>query len=129
MISGVETMVAVKPSYGLADDDIARMLRDGFERAEQDMTERALVEARVDAERLVLATESALAADGDLLNPAEREAVDAAVVNAKIKAQDKDADAITRATEALAAATEEFAASRMNRGIRRALTGRRLEEV
>jgi molecular chaperone HscA len=129
MISGVETMVAVKPSYGLADDDIARMLRDGFERAEQDMTERALVEARVDAERLVLATESALAADGDLLNPAEREAVDAAVANAQAISQGNDADAITRITEALAAATEEFAASRMNRGIRRALTGRRLEEV
>jgi molecular chaperone HscA len=105
------------------------MLRDGFERAEQDMTERALVEARVDAERLVLATESALAADGDLLNPAEREAVDAAVANAQAISQGNDADAITRTTEALAAATEEFAASRMNRGIRRALTGRRLEEV
>jgi molecular chaperone HscA len=129
MISGVETMVAVKPSYGLADDDIARMLRDGFDRAEQDMTERALVEARVDAQRLVLATESALAADGDLLTLAEREAVDAAVANAQRIAQGNDADAITRATEALAAATEEFAASRMNRGIRRALTGRRLEEV
>jgi molecular chaperone HscA len=129
MVSGVETTVVVKPSYGLADDDIARMLRDGFERAEQDMTVRKLLEARVDAERMRLATASALTADGDLLSAAERAGLDAAMADLGRIADGSDADSITKATEALAEATEAFAAARMNRGIQRALTGRRLEEV
>ena len=127
--SGVEASVLVKPSYGLADDDIARMLREGFASAETDMAARSLREARVEAERMGLATRAALAADGDLLLDAERAAIEAELLTlARIAAGDNHA-AIDSAVEALAHSTEGFAAARMNRGIRAALTGRKLEDV
>ncbi len=129
LASGVEAAVTVKPSYGLADDQIARMLQDGFSTAEGDMRERALREARVEAERMVLATRSALAADGDLLAAGERSAIDALVAAAEAGAKSDDAAAVDAAVKALADGTEAFAAERMNRGIRQALTGRRVEEV
>ena len=129
LASGVEAAVTVKPSYGLADDQIARMLQDGFSTAEGDMRERALREARVEAERMVLATRSALAADGDLLVAGERSAIDALVAAAEAGAKSDDTAAVDAAVKALADGTEAFAAERMNRGIRRALTGRRVEEV
>jgi molecular chaperone HscA len=75
-ISGVEARIDVKPSYGLSDDQIAAMLQDSFATAQQDMQSRALVEARVDADRMLLATRSALSADGDLLEAAERAEID-----------------------------------------------------
>jgi molecular chaperone HscA len=127
--SGVEASVAVKPSYGLADEQIAQMLKDGFVHAEGEMTARSLREARVDAQRIVLATQSALAADGQLLSAAERadlEALAAAVSGAAVI---EDADAINAAVKALAEGTETFAALRMNQGIRQALAGRRLDDV
>ena len=127
--SGVEASVQVKPSYGLADDDIARMLQEGFATAEVDMQARALREARVEAERMTLATQAALRADGDLLQPGERAPIDALLQSLAAVAQADDADAITAAVEALAEGTEAFAAARMNRGIQAALTGRRLEDV
>ena len=72
--SGVEARIDVKPSYGLSDDEIARMLQESFTTAEQDMQARALAEAQVDADRMLLATQSALDADGDLLGADERAA-------------------------------------------------------
>jgi molecular chaperone HscA len=127
--SGVQAAVSVKPSYGLADDDIARMLREGFGAAESDAAARALREARVEAERMVLATRSALAADGQLLEPAERAAVEALVADAERIAQGEDHHAIDDAVKALADGTEAFAARRMNRGIRTALAGRHIADV
>jgi molecular chaperone HscA len=127
--SGVEASIVVKPSYGLGDEDIARMLKEGFASAETDMHARALREARVEAERLLLATQSALAADGDLLQAREREHIEALMRALHETAQADDAAAITAAVEALAKGTEAFAAMRMNRGIRQALTGRSVEEV
>jgi molecular chaperone HscA len=127
--SGVEAAIAVKPSYGLGDDDIAHMLQEGFASAETDMQERALREARVDAERMLLATRAALAADGDLLPASERAAIDAAMSALERSREGSDAAAIDAAVEALARSTEGFAAERMNRGIRQALAGRRIEEV
>jgi molecular chaperone HscA len=127
--SGVEAAITVKPSYGLGDDDIARMLQEGFASAETDMQERALREARVDAERMLLATRAALAADGDLLPASERAAIDAAMSALERSREGSDAAAIDAAVEALARSTEGFAAERMNRGIRQALAGRRIEEV
>jgi molecular chaperone HscA len=127
--SGVEAAITVKPSYGLADDDIARMLQEGFASAEADMQERALREARVEAERMLLATRAALAADGDLLPAEERTAIDALMTALERTREGGDAAAIDAAVEALAGGTEGFAAERMNRGIRQALAGRRIEEV
>ncbi len=127
--SGVEASVVVKPSYGLADDDIARMLEDSFKSAEVDMHARALREAQVEAERMIEATDAALAADGELLETAERASVDAALASLRQAAQGNATDAIEAATKTLAAETDEFAARRMDKGIRRALQGRRLDEI
>ncbi|MFM7704728.1 MAG: Hsp70 family protein, partial [Rubrivivax sp.] len=127
--SGVEASVAVKPSYGLADEQIAQMLKDGFAHAEDDMAARKLREARVEAERMVLATRAALAADGALLDAAERQAIEALLQATEAQARGTDADAIDAAVEALAEGTEGFAAARMNEGIRRALAGRSLDQI
>jgi molecular chaperone HscA len=127
--SGVEASVVVKPSYGLADEQIAQMLKDGFAHAEDDMAARALREARVEAERMVLATRAALQSDGDLLTAAEREAIESLIDDVQRQAAGEDAGAIDTAVKALGTGTEAFAALRMNQGIRQALAGRRLEEV
>ena len=129
MGSGVEASISVKPSYGLSDDQITTMLRESFTQAAGDMQLRKLTEARVEAERLHLATTAALQADGDLLSPAEREVVDALLLATAVAARSDDATAIEAVTENLARGTEAFAAERMNRGIRQALTGRRLDDI
>jgi molecular chaperone HscA len=137
-VSGVEARIDVKPSYGLSDDQIARMLQDSFSTAQADMQARALVEARVDADRLLLATRSALAADGDLLTVDERAAIDVQMaqleaVSAASVAGAADSDAaregaarVETQSKALAQATEAFAAQRMNKGIAQALAGKNI---
>jgi len=127
--SGVEASIEVKPSYGLSDDDIARMLQDSFSTAEQDMQARALAEARLDVDRLWLATQSALQADGDLLTADERRTVDDLMAAALQSKTLDDAAAIEAATDALAKGTEAFAAQRMNRGIQQALAGQHIETL
>lgn len=127
--SGVEASVTVKPSYGLSDDQIATMLQESFSTAQQDMQARALVEARVDAERMLLATQSALYADGDLLTEEERTVIDASMAKLREAANGNEAAAIEGATKALANDTEAFAAQRMNAGIARALSGRKVESL
>ena len=127
--SGVEAAISVKPSYGLQDEDIARMLKESFSTAEEDMRARSLREAAVEAERMLLATRSALAADGDLLSAEERGAIDGLMVEIEAVREGTDHHLIDAAVEALAKGTEAFAAERMNRGIRRALAGRRVDEV
>ncbi|MDO9315137.1 MAG: Fe-S protein assembly chaperone HscA [Burkholderiaceae bacterium] len=127
--SGVEASIAVKPSYGLADEDIARMLSESFTTAEVDMKERALRESRVEAERMLLATRAAIAADGDLLEAQEAAAIEAMLQRLESVRHGSEHHAIDDAVEALAQSTEAFAAERMNRGIRTALAGRRVNEV
>ncbi|CAN7517348.1 Fe-S protein assembly chaperone HscA [Variovorax sp. LjRoot84] len=127
--SGVEASVTVKPSYGLSDDQIASMLRESFSTAEQDMQARALVEARVDADRMLLATQSALDADGELLGAEERGAIEALMAALREARTANDAAVVEAATKALADGTEAFAAERMNAGIARALSGRQIESL
>jgi molecular chaperone HscA len=127
--SGVEAMINVKPSYGLTDDDVARMLREGFASADNDLQERTLRESRVDAERMLLATRSALQADGDILNEKQRRIIESLLRNLEVHHEGQDAQAIIKAIEALAHGTEAFAAERMNRSIQQALTGRRVEDI
>ncbi len=123
--SGVEARIDVKPSYGLSDDQIATMLQQSFRTAEVDMRARALVEARVDADRLLLATQSALDADGALLSAAERAAIETLMQALRaVTAASDDARQVEGATQALAKGTEAFAAERMNHGIQRALAGK-----
>ena len=127
--SGVAAQIDVKPSYGLSDDDIARMLQESFSTAQQDMKARALAEARVDADRMLQATQSALNADADLLEAEEKSTIDtlmAAVASARV---DADAATIEAANQALAKGTENFAAQRMNRGIQKALAGKNISAV
>jgi len=127
--SGVQSAVTVKPSYGLADDDIARMLREGFAHADEDVVARRLREARVEAQRMVLATRSALAADAQLLTSTERDEIEVLIQQTEQIAAGEDHAAIDSAVERLASGTEAFAAARMNRGIRAALAGRKVEDV
>ena len=127
--SGVEASVIVKPSYGLADDQIAQMLKDGFAHAEVDMATRSLREAQVEAERMVLATRAALAQDSALLTEAEQSELQALLQQVELAAAGSDASVVEAAVEALATGTEAFAAARMNQGIRQALAGRRIEDV
>ena len=127
--AGVEAKVTVKPSYGLSDDEVARMLGESFQAAESDMAARSLREAQVDADRLLAATATALADDGDLLSPEERAALDELVGRLAAVRGSDDRFAIDDALKALGEGTEAFAAERMNRGIRRALAGRRVEDI
>ena len=100
------------------------MLQEGFSTAEQDMKARALTEARVEAERMKLATASALEADAALLSPEERSQIDALLAELARAAEGSDAAAIEAALKNVAKGTEPFAARRMNEGIRRALAGK-----
>jgi molecular chaperone HscA len=130
MGSGVEASIVVKPSYGLSDDEVAAMLKEGFATAESDMARRALREAQVEAQRMALATESALAADADLLTDAERTDIEALLRRLhELHEGSASATEIDDAVKALAAGTEAFAASRMNRGIRMALAGRSVDDI
>ena len=128
-VSGVEAAINVKPSYGLSDDEIARMLKDSFSTAQQDMQARALAEARVDADRMLLATRAALAQDADWLSANDRAAIDSLMVGIEDAASHGVAATIEAATKALANGTEAFAAERMNRGIQKALSGKNIETI
>ena len=132
--SGVEASISVKPAYGLGDDDIARMLQDSYTSADVDMVARALREEQVEAERILLATQSALDEDGGLLDDAERVTVDglmSKVRDAIVQSQGGaiDHQALKRAIELLADGTEDFASRRMDRSVRTALTGKTLDQV
>jgi molecular chaperone HscA len=128
-ISGVEARIDVKPSYGLSDDQIATMLAESFTTADADMKARTLVEARVDADRMLLAIQSAMLADGDLLSASERAGIEQLMAEVRTAQSLEQAASIEAATQALAKGTEAFAAQRMNRGIQKALAGRNIETV
>lgn len=129
-ISGVEARIDVKPSYGLSDDQIATMLQESFTTAQADMKARALVEARVDADRMLLATRSALAADGQLLQGDERSTIDTLMAALQTAVQtEQDAQALEDCTQALAKGTEAFAAERMNHSIQKALAGQNIQAL
>ena len=129
-ISGVEAAITVKPSYGLSDEQIAQMLQDSFGTAEQDMQARSLAEARLDADRMILATQSALKADDALLTKEEQGVIERLIDGVK-QAKESNATAalIESATKNLANGTEAFAAARMNAGIQKALSGKNIETV
>jgi molecular chaperone HscA len=124
--SGIEASVTVKPSYGLEDADIERMLRDSFEHAREDVHARALAEARVEGRRLLEATRSALQVDGALLSAGERTAIEQSMKALEQQLSGTDHRLIKQATDALGKVTDPFAARRMDEGIRRALAGRKI---
>ena len=127
--SGTEASITVKPSYGLTDKEIAAMLEESGKNAETDMQERALREERVEAERTIQATETALETDGDLLNETERTVIKALIAATRETLQGHSVSAIHEAIEALSRGTENFAAKRMNRSIKKALSGKTVNNV
>jgi molecular chaperone HscA len=127
--TGAEASVVVKPSYGLADEDISRMLKDSFEHARDDMHARALLEARVDGELLLEAVRAALAADAGLLTPEERTDIDCRVDALAASIAGADHRAIKASADALNRVTEDFAARRMDRSVRSALTGQKIANL
>ncbi len=127
--SGTEASIAVKPSYGLTDTEIAKMLEESGKSAETDMQQRVLREEQVEAERTIRATEAALEIDGDLLNETERTAIEGLMNVTRKLLKDDSASAIHAALEALSKGTETFAARRMNRSIKKALAGKSVKDV
>lgn len=131
--TGVEASVAVKPSYGLSDTEVARMLEDAYGKADSDMRERMLREAQVDARRLLDATQSALSQDGEtLLSPVERAAISKAIYTLADVIETCEPDSLKslkRASDELNHVTQDFAARRMNASIQLALTGRNLNDL
>jgi molecular chaperone HscA len=127
--SGARAAIEVKPSYGLSDEDMVRMLRDSMENAEDDMRRRLLIEARVDAERVRLALDAALKADGSLASGADRKAIAEAAARLDKQRAGEDRDLIVAAIEALEKAALPFAQARIDRAIGQALSGRSLDEV
>jgi len=124
--SGVQAHIDVKPSYGLSDDQIAAMLQDSFHTAEFDKNARALAEARLEADRMWLATQSALKADEALLSAEQAADIRRLMANVLTAKQLETPALIEAATQALAKGTEAFAAARMNDGIRKALSGKHI---
>ncbi len=136
--SGVEASITVKPSYGLGDDEVARMLQDSYNAASGDMVARALREEQVEAERILLATQSALASDAELLSDEERASIAAleqGVRDAQARSNDEAVGIDERqnklhdAVQALAHGTEDFAARRMDKSVRKVLAGKTLDQV
>ncbi|BDW10795.1 chaperone protein HscA [Polynucleobacter sp. SHI8] len=128
--SGVQTAITVKPSYGLEDGDIARMLSESFQTAESDMLARALREEQVEAMRLIDAVNNSLATDANLLSPQEQADIQKELNQLRqLSANSNDVDELRKGISALSEVTEEFAARRMNANIRRALTGKNLNDI
>ncbi|MEB0138761.1 MULTISPECIES: Fe-S protein assembly chaperone HscA [unclassified Undibacterium] len=127
--SGVETAITVKPSYGLVDGDITRMLQDSFSSADSDMQQRALREEQVEAERILLATQSALTADRHLISAQEAATIEALMASVRLAMQDSDHRNVQNAISALAQGTDEFAQRRMDQSVRSALAGKKLDEI
>ncbi len=128
--SGVEASIQVKPSYGLTDGEIARMLQDSFQNAGDDKAARALREQQVDAQRLIEAVEGALQADGErLLDAEEREVIELQVQELRDLLAGSDGLAIERQTKRLSQVTDAFAARRLDSTVKAALAGRNLNEI
>jgi molecular chaperone HscA len=130
MASGVESHITVKPSYGLSDEEITRMLKDSAQHARDDMQARALREQQTEAAQLLEAVDNALRQDGDALLDAEAQARIRSSMDAVRAVLDgSDHQAIKRAVEALNLATTEFAQKRMDQSVKRALAGHKLSEL
>ncbi len=130
LASGVESSIQVKPSYGLTDGEIARMLEDSFHKASEDKAARALREQLVDAQRLLEAVEAALAVDGQrLLSEEERAAIESQMQGLRELLDSQDSVAIERQVKRLSQITDAFAARRLDSTVKAALAGRRLNDI
>lgn len=128
MVSGVESAVQVKPSFGLTDTEIETMLRDSMEHAQEDVAARTLREQQVEADRILESVESAVAADGDLLEPEERAKIEQSVASLRQLREGTDPQRIKQAIQALNQASTDFAARRMDEGIQSAMAGHSVDD-
>ena len=126
--TGVEAAVVVKPSYGLSDDEVAKMLQAGFAHAGEDREARAFAEACVEADGLVAALRAAFAQDSDLIGD-DRAVLEGHLAALEAARQGGGHRAVKAATKALNSASESFAGRRMDRAVGRALAGRRIDEI
>ncbi len=122
--TGIEQRVEVKPSYGLSDEGLERMLLAAYDHGEADVEARLLAERRVEAERVLMATEKGLREDGDLLAEAERARIDAAIAALRVAHAGTDPRRLLATIDSLDDATHDFAGRRMDRSIQKALAGR-----
>ncbi|RMR55476.1 Chaperone protein HscA -like protein [Pseudomonas syringae pv. actinidiae] len=130
MGSGIESSIQVKPSYGLTDDEVTRMLKDSFEYAGDDKVARVLREHQVDAERLLEAVQGALEADGErLLDEEERLVINLQMDELRELMQGTDGYAIEQQTKRLSQVTDAFAARRLDSTVKAALAGRNLNDI
>ncbi|MFO0592438.1 MAG: Fe-S protein assembly chaperone HscA [Polyangiaceae bacterium] len=127
--TGVEQKVEVKPSYGLTDEEVEAMLLSALEHGEEDFEKRRLVDARVEAERVVLATKKALGTDGDLLSAEERGSIDLALSALEQAIRGEKASLIQARTDQLDDATHAWAGRRMDRAVANAIAGKRVDAV
>ncbi|STZ76217.1 Fe-S protein assembly chaperone HscA [Bergeriella denitrificans] len=127
--TGVQAQIEVKPSYGLDDDTITQMLKDGMSNAAEDMAARARAEAAVEAESLIEAVSAALTLDGDLLEADELAAIEADIAALQSRLKNGAAEDIRAAVAKLGRSTDNFAAKRMNRNIQRALQGQSVDDI
>jgi molecular chaperone HscA len=129
LTTGIESSIEVKPSYGLSDEEVERMLVESFEHAEEDLRARNLLVERVEAERILQATRTAFANPEGLLEPGVRAAGEAAMTELERVMAGDDHLKIRAAVEALDLATKPFAQARMNRAVGAQLRGKTLDEV
>jgi molecular chaperone HscA len=129
LTTGIEQRIAVKPSYGLDDETVERMLLEALDHGESDLKLRRLAEHRVEAHRIIEATKKALAADSDLLEAGELAKIESACAKAAASAAGSDPSRLRADIEALDAATKAFAGRRMDRAIASAIEGRRVDAV
>ena len=129
LTTNIEQSVEVKPSYGLTDEEVEAMLIAALDHGEADLDARRLIEERVEAERVILATEKALAVDADLLLDGERATIESSVADVRAQLTRPSAAAIHASVELLDDATKAWAGRRMDRAVSRAIAGKRVEAV
>ena len=127
--TGVESSITVKPSYGLSDDEIAGMLKDSMEHAKEDAAARALKESQVEAERMIEATEAALAEDAHLLSAEEIAKIRATIAKLRETAAGDNRRQINIAMDDLGYETQAFAHRRMDQSIKKVLSGRKVDDI
>lgn len=129
LTTGIEQVIQVKPSYGLDDETVERMLMEALDHGEEDLEARRLAETQVEAHRIVSATEKALRLDSILLAPGEEARIRGVIARVESAAAQGNPNAIQAHLDELEAATKEFAARRMNQAVARAIEGRRVDDV
>ncbi|WP_417534050.1 Fe-S protein assembly chaperone HscA [Marinobacterium stanieri] len=127
--TGAVSSIQVKPSYGLSDDEIARMLKESYSHAEDDLEARNLREQQVEAERIIAALRGAMASDGDLLSADEVTHLEQAIAKLAALLEQADYRQIEAGIEELAKASDFFASRRMDQSISQALSGHAIDEI